>query len=160
MSATSGDPPVIRDARPEDLPRVLELLLQLSEQSTHPEARTRPLTADQPAALRSLTEGGHRLLVLEVEGRLLGTLTLYILPNISHGGRPAAIVENVVVDAAMRGSGLGHALMAEAERLAATAGAYKVALTSNNQRTAAHAFYRGLGYDQSHQGFTKYRAEG
>jgi GNAT superfamily N-acetyltransferase len=147
----------IRDARADDLPRLLELLLQLSEASQYPESDVRPVTEEHHAALHRIdADPNTRLLVAEDEGRVVGTLTLYTLPNLSHGGRSTALVENVVVDATLRGGGVGRLLMAEAERLAREAGCYKVALTSNNKRAPAHAFYETIGYANTHRGFTRY----
>ena len=151
----------IRDARPEDIPRLLELYLQLSESSQHPEDEIRPLTDGQSAALeRIAADPNSQLFVLEDGGAIVGTYALYVMPNLSHGGRPFAIVENVVVDGTLRGRGLGRLLMDHAVGLARAAGCYKVALTSNNKRAPAHAFYASLGFEQSHQGFTMYLEDG
>jgi GNAT superfamily N-acetyltransferase len=147
----------IRDARQDDLPRLLVLLQQLSEQSTTPEPEVRPATQAHRDVLRLLTDDpGVRLLVAEDEGVVVGTVTLYLVPNLSNGAAPFAIVENVVVDHARRGGGYGKLLMAEAERLAREAGCYKIALTSNNKRAPAHAFYEQLGYTNTHRGYTRY----
>lgn len=151
---------LIREATEADLPRLLELLYQLSQLGSLPEDLAPPVGTAHREALRALqADPRSTCLVLEVDGRVEGTLTLYILPNLSHGGRPAAIVENVVVDAAARGRGYGRLLMARAEALAWERGCYKVALTSNRRRTGAHRFYEQIGYMPSHQGFTKYRTE-
>lgn len=150
----------IRDARAEDVPRLLELYLQLSGLSQHPEETVRPVSEAHHSTFREIDEDPNtRLLVGEEDGRVVGTFTLYVMPTLSHGGRPFAIVENVVVDSEVRGTGLGKRLMAEAVRLAREAGCYKVALTSNNKRSAAHLFYAGIGFDPSHQGFTLYFEE-
>ncbi|HZU76534.1 MAG TPA: GNAT family N-acetyltransferase [Dehalococcoidia bacterium] len=147
----------VRDAQPADIPRLLELYLQLSEQSEFPEDAPRPATEEHQAALaRIAADPNARLLVLEVERRVAGTLALYILPNLSHGGRPFALVENVVVDATLRGAGYGRLLMERAEALAAAAGCYKVALLSNSKRAPAHAFYERIGFNPTHVGFTRY----
>ena len=147
----------IRDARTEDIPRLLELYLQLSESSQHPEQEIQPLTDAHRATLEQITaDPNTRVVVLEEDERVIGTLALYVLPNLSHGGRPFAIVENVVVDVALRGGGYGKLLMAEAVRLAREAGCYKVALTSNSKRAPAHAFYEGIGFANTHKGFTLY----
>ncbi len=150
----------IREAQPADVPRLLVLLQQLSEQSTIPEAEVRPASEAHYAALRRITEDPNvRLLVAEQDGHIMGTLTLYVMPNLSHGGTPFAIVENVVVDETARGGGHGRLLMARAEALAQEAGCYKVSLTSNNKRDPAHAFYNHIGYTNSHKGFTRYLEE-
>jgi GNAT superfamily N-acetyltransferase len=108
-------------------------------------------------ALRAIQADSRSwLLVLESEGRVAATATLYIVPNLSHGGRPFMIVESVVVDEANRGSGFGRVLMDEAEARARAANCYKIAFTSNRRRVDAHRFYERLGYRATHQGFTKY----
>jgi GNAT superfamily N-acetyltransferase len=60
------------------------------------------------------------------------------------------------VDEACRSKGYGERLMAEAERIAREAGAYRLSLMSNMLRADAHRFYAQIGYQPSHQGFTKY----
>ena len=148
---------VIRDARGADIPRLLELYLQLSEQSTLVESEVRREAEPHHDALRAISADSRaRLFVLDLDGTVRGTLALYVLPNLSHDGHPFAIVENVVVDHALRGGGYGRLLMAHAERIAVEAGCYKVSLTSNLKRGEAHAFYERIGYAQSHKGFTKY----
>jgi len=94
--------------------------------------------------------------VLEDGGQVLATCAVYIVPNLSHGAASWAIVENVVVDESCRSKGYGERLMAEAERLAREAGAYRLSLMSNMLRSDAHRFYARIGYRPSHQGFTKY----
>jgi GNAT superfamily N-acetyltransferase len=86
----------------------------------------------------------------------MATYTLYLLPNLSHGGQPFAIVENVGVDAALRGGGYGRRLMEHARKQATAAGCYKISLTSHRNRAPAHAFYERIGFTNSHKGFTSY----
>jgi GNAT superfamily N-acetyltransferase len=148
---------LIREAIGADLPRLLELYLQLSQMGEVPDDVAQPVTDAHRAAMRALqADPRSTCYVLEIGGRVEGTLTLYFLPNLTHDGRSIALVENVVVDAALRGGGHGRLLMERAERLAREHGCYKVALTSNNRRAAAHRFYAAIGYAPSHQGFTKY----
>lgn len=147
----------IRPATDADLPRLVELLFQLSQLGELPENRPHPPGAAELEGLqRLMSDPGYACYVLQDGGHVEGTLTLYILPNISHGGRPFAIVESVVVDERAQGSGYGRLLMERAEVLARSAGCYKIALTSNRKRADAHRFYSRLGYAPTHQGFTKY----
>lgn len=76
----------------------------------------------------------------------IGTFSLLIFPTLVHDGRNDALVEGVVVAPAYRGRGVGRAMMQEAMRLAAKAGCYKLALSSNSKREDAHRFYRALGF--------------
>ncbi|HOF88697.1 MAG TPA: GNAT family N-acetyltransferase, partial [Armatimonadota bacterium] len=84
----------------------------------------------------------------ERNGAVVGTFVLYLLPNMTRNGRPAAILENIVVDDALRRQGIGRAMLEHARELAQAAGCYKLSLTSNATRTAAHEFYLRCGMVQ------------
>ncbi|MBV1733821.1 MAG: GNAT family N-acetyltransferase, partial [Hydrogenophaga sp.] len=47
-----------------------------------------------------------------------------------------------------QGKGIGRQLMAHAIEQARAAGCYKLALSSNAKRQAAHAFYESLGFQR------------
>ena len=143
----------VRRAREDDLPRLVELLQQLSLDGDR-EDTSRPLgAAYREAYARIASDPGQHLLVAEQTGSVVGTVVLVVVPNLSHRGRPWAVVENVVVDAGARGQGVGERLLREAARIARGAGCYKLSLTSNKQRTEAHRFYGRLGFRPTHEGF-------
>jgi ribosomal protein S18 acetylase RimI-like enzyme len=104
------------------------------------------VAAPEAAALeRIVAFPGNRLLVARSGGAIVGTLTLVLFP-IPTGLR--ARIEDVVVDQAARGQGVGEALSREAVRLATAAGARSVDLTSRPSREAANRLYRRLGFQQ------------
>jgi len=76
-------------------------------------------------------------------GPIVGSATLSILrtPSGIH-----ARLEDVVVDSAMRGKGIGAALTNEVLRLAKESGADTIALTSNPRREAANKLYQRVGF--------------
>lgn len=86
------------------------------------------------------------LFVARAAGVPVGMLTLawYDAPS----GRKAW-VEDVAVDAAMRGRGIGGALVRAALTHAAQIGAGRVMLTSNPTREAARALYRRMGFEEA-----------
>lgn len=88
------------------------------------------------------SETGELLAAVAGE-RIVGVLTLawYDAPS----GRKAWI-EDVVVDAATRGRGIGEALVREALALARREGVARVMLTSNATRRAAHRLYERMGF--------------
>lgn len=69
------------------------------------------------------------------------TLVVYHVPT---GVR--ARIEDVVVEEALRGQGIGEGLVRQALRMAQEAGADGVALTSNPKREAANRLYQRLGF--------------
>jgi ribosomal protein S18 acetylase RimI-like enzyme len=91
-----------------------------------------------------VTSPATRLLLARDEhGDIIGSLTL-VLFRIPTGLR--AWIEDVVVDEAARGQGVGAALIREALRIALEAGARTVDLTSRPEREAANRLYERLGF--------------
>jgi GNAT superfamily N-acetyltransferase len=93
--------------------------------------------------------GAHVLIAEAADGQALGTLTLFILPLLAHRTAPAALVEDVAVHPSAQGRGIGRRLVHEAMDRAQAAGCYKLALSSNEKREAAHAFYDNLGFQRN-----------
>lgn len=137
----------IRVATEDDLPALLDLLNQLHD--------VRETLGDEHGAAFAAVAADprQRLFVIEREGRIIASATLVVVPNVTHGGRPYAIVESVVVDEAARDIGVGTALMRHIVESAREAGCYKVTLTSRKHRVDAHRFYARLGFEASSEGF-------
>jgi GNAT superfamily N-acetyltransferase len=98
----------------------------------------------------------HRLLVAEYNGVVVGTLFVLVVANLSHGARPWAILENMIVDGNYRNKGIGHMLIDFALDFCRDAGCYKAQLLSNVKRDNAHRFYRSAGFQDSALGFRRY----
>jgi GNAT superfamily N-acetyltransferase len=153
VSRVAASSVTIRDAAEDDLPRVVALLQQLSLDKPREQSEG-PFLESYLTAFRQIeADPRQHLLVAEAEGRVVATMAFAIVPNLSHRGRPWALVENVAVDQASRRKGYGEALMRYAVEEARRAGCYKLMLTSNKQRADAHRFYRRLGFTATHEGF-------
>jgi GNAT superfamily N-acetyltransferase len=146
----------VRKATEADIPRILELYRQLDINPTH----VKPPNPSLEDCQRSFTEmsniPGYELLVAEDNDFILGTTVLVILPGLSHGASPFAVMEYVVVDEKHRRKGIGKLLMDYAIARAKEAGCYKIMLTSDKRREPAHEFYRSLGFEASAHGFRLY----
>jgi len=94
------------------------------------------------------------LLVAEEEGAIVGSLTLVVFA-IPTGMR--AWIEDVVVDSAAGGKGVGTALNQEALKRAAAAGATTVDLTSRPSREAANRLYQRLGFKRRETNVYRYQ---
>lgn len=145
--------PIIRDATIDDLPRVVELLQQMSLDGPREDPGP-PLPRAYIEAFAAIeSDPRHRLLVVEAGGIVLGTASFFIVPNISYKGRPHAIVENVVVEAAERGKRLGEGLIRFCIEEARRAGCTRLSLSTDRRRGDAHRFYERLGFKPSHLGY-------
>ena len=80
----------------------------------------------------------------DADGQILGSLTLVVFP-IPTGIR--AWIEDVVVDEAARGRGVGEALNRAALDRARQEGARTVDLTSRPSREAANRLYQRIGFE-------------
>ncbi len=86
--------------------------------------------------------------------RQLATCTAAIVPNLTRGARPYAVVENVWTDPASQRQGLGSAALQELLSRCWAAGCYKIMLLSGAHRGGAHEFYERNGFDKhAKQGF-------
>jgi ribosomal protein S18 acetylase RimI-like enzyme len=85
------------------------------------------------------------LLARDGSGEIVGMLTLarYPIPTGTH-----VRIEDVVVDEAARGGGVGEALVRAALRRARELGARSVDLTSRPDREAANRLYLRLGFQR------------
>ena len=147
---------VIRAATEGDIPRILELYQQLALNVLEAEKR-RCLSADYINVFREMEAfPGHELLVAEDGGEVVGSLVLVIVPNLSHGALPWAIIENVIVDEKHRRGGAGRQLMEYAIARAKEANCCRIGLSSNKVRHEAHQFYRAMGFEDSACGFRIY----
>ena len=100
--------------------------------------------------------GDPRLIYLGAfeSSQLLATCTAAIVPNLTRGARPYAVIENVWTHPSSRRLGLGSKVLQELLTRCWGHGCYKVMLLSGAHRDAAHQFYDRNGFDKgSKQGF-------
>ena len=145
----------IRPATADDIPRIVELVDDMTLTSSATENGA-TLETYRLAFAEMEANPGISLLVADKAGEVVGTVVLIIVPSLSHGGRPWAKVEHMVVVENLRGHGIGHQIMEYCIDRARKAGCYKIELTSDNRRPDAHRFYGSLGFDAAATGFRLY----
>lgn len=128
----------IRDLGPGDAEVLLDLYTHLNPGDAPPSAE----------AVRAVfAHPGLRHFGRWVEGELVASCNLAVVPNLTRGGRSYGVIENVVTHAAQRGQGHGQAVVAHAVAQAWAAGCYKVVLTTSRKDPAVWAFYERCGFD-------------
>jgi GNAT superfamily N-acetyltransferase len=126
----------LRDVTPADFAAVRRLLGQLGYAPDEAEFRHRFDSV--------LATAGHRVILAEDEGAVVGVLHVFERPALDKGCE--AVVQALVVDDTVRSRGVGEALMHEAEAWAARRGLPATSLYTSIKRARAHAFYERLGY--------------
>lgn len=115
----------------------------------HELAGNRGIVGGEPgrALFRSILEHpGTTIHGAEIDGKVVAIATMHLLPNMTYGGRPYALVENVVTLDAFQGRGLGRGVMQSIIDAAWAADAYKIMLLTG-RRAQARGFYENLGFD-------------
>jgi N-acetylglutamate synthase-like GNAT family acetyltransferase len=135
-----------RDAGPDDAAEIAELLGQLG----YP-ART---DAVARRLRRLLSTDADRVLVAEAGGKVVGVVGVHVSRSLEYDG-DAAKISPLVVDEALRGTGVGRALVDAAEAEARARDCDVLFLTTAERRTGAHAFYRALGFEETGRRFAK-----
>jgi GNAT superfamily N-acetyltransferase len=135
-------PAAIRPARPEDLDALVALLAQLFAI----EADFSADTGRQRRGLALLLASPRaRVLVAERDGRVVGMVTAQLVVSTAEGAA-SAWIEDMVVDAAERGAGVGAHLLAGIGAWAAAEGATRLQLLADRENAPALRFYAREGW--------------
>ena len=139
-------------ARRDDVPAIVRLLADdaLGATREHPEEPLAQAYWDAFDAMEA--QDGNELLVAEVDGAIVGSLQLTIIPGLSRGGMKRGQLEEVRVSSLHRGLGIGEVLARAAIERARAQGCRLVQLTTDRTRVEAHRFWERLGFEASHVG--------
>ena len=132
----------VREARMEDLQKLLQLYLHLHE-NTIPEQSEKL----ESAWRKIINDPNHHLIVYEKNREIVSSCVCVIIPNLTRSIQPYAFVENVVTHADHRRQGLAAACLAYAKQIAVKEGCYKMMLLTGSKEEETLAFYRKAGYN-------------
>jgi len=135
----------LRDARPSDAPRLVELIQELGHEISEKQVRKN---------LAALKKSGETPLVSTLDKAVVGMCGVGRRVVI-HRPAPLGRITALVVSKDVQGQGIGRKLVEAAEKWMRKAGCQLVEVTSNDRRAEAHAFYRHLGYERSSIRFFK-----
>ena len=115
---------------------VAEKWLRLAE-AVH--RQLRPHLKDYVARMKEVFASNGRMRVCAIGDKVAGVAVYRIYENTHEGRR--FYVDDLVTDEQERSTGVGHALLADLQEVARTAGCDSFTLDSGTQRTRAHRFY-------------------
>lgn len=146
---------MIRKAELRDLPSLIEIItdddLGKGRESSRCSSRAHLIAFEN-----IVHDPNASLMVVELDGRVVGTLQMNYVRYLTFEGGKIALVENVFVLSAMRGQKIGEQMIHWAIEEARRQGCHRVQLTSHKTRDAAHRFYRRAGFEATHEGMKLY----
>jgi PhnO protein len=102
--------------------------------------------------LRNLKSKKNEYLVALVNGKVVGYISCHTQELLHHGGWIAEIQELFVARHA-RSAGIGKKLVDKIKTYAKKAGALQLEVTSNNNRSLTHRFYKKEHFEPTHSKF-------
>ncbi|MDA4845524.1 GNAT family N-acetyltransferase [Hoeflea poritis] len=138
----------IRPAEKADIGELLELYGELNPGD-------RPLSPGKAGAiLEQLSNYPGSAVLIGLSGNeMVSTCTLVVVPNLTRGGAPYALIENVVTRNRHRQCGFGRLILEEAVSRAWEFGCYKAMLLTGSRDPGTLKFYARAGFEQSKTGF-------
>jgi len=136
----------IRPAAAADIPALCSLLDQLFAQ----EAEFTPDRAAQQRGLAAIIDSPAvgTILVAVADGGVVAMVNLLYTVSTALGER-VALLEDLVVDAAARGAGVGSTLLESAIAHARQGGCRRITLLTDGDNAAAQRLYRRHGFGRS-----------
>ncbi|MBT4921633.1 MAG: GNAT family N-acetyltransferase [Rickettsiales bacterium] len=143
----------IRKALRDDVPEIVRIISDNSLGASREDYRD-DLPQSYYDAFDIISRDHHQLLIVsEIAGKIVGTLQISYLSNMSVRGASRALIEGMHVDSKCRSLGVGSYMMQWVIAEAKAKGCNIAQLTSNKQRRDAHRFYAKHGFVATHEGF-------
>lgn len=134
---------MVREITESDLKGLFELYTQLHGNPMPEE------TAELSALCRKiLDDENHHIIVAEEGGKIVSSCVCVIVPNLTHGQRPYALIENVVTDEVFRCRGLATACLDFAREISRKENCYKMMLLTGSKEESTLRFYERAGYNR------------
>ena len=134
---------MIREINSNDYEQLMELYLHLHETSVP------PFEIAKDVWNKILNDENYHIIVDEENEKLVSSCTCIIIPNLTHGPRPYAWVENVVTHADYRGKGLATKCLEYAKQLAISENCYRLVLMTGSKLESILNFYENAGYNRT-----------
>ena len=137
---------MIREINSDDLSGLLKLYKHLHN-NPFPELDSRVLGVWESI----LSDKNHHIIVADEDGMIVSTCVCVIIPNLTRGQRPFALVENVVTHPDFRGKGLATACLDFAKDIAIRENCTRLMLMTGSKEKSTLDFYEKAGYDPNNK---------
>ena len=144
----------IREAKREDMPKVLELIMELAK---HENAEDQVEISVEDLETEGFNNGNFKCFVAQVDGKLAGMALVYFRFS-TWKGRTVHL-EDLIVTESMRGTGLGGALYNQVVKYGYEHGVKRVEWVVSEGNKNAIEFYENTGADIKKNWYTVHMNE-
>ncbi|MAG88790.1 MULTISPECIES: GNAT family N-acetyltransferase [Zunongwangia] len=144
----------IREAKREDMPKVLELIMELAK---HENAEDQVEISVKDLETEGFNNGNFKCFVADVDGKLAGMALVYFRFS-TWKGRTVHL-EDLIVTETMRGTGLGGALYNQVVKYGYEHGVKRVEWVVSEGNKNAIEFYENTGADIKKNWYTVHMNE-
>ncbi len=134
---------MVREITENDFEGLLRLYMQLHD-NPFPEKNDKVIGIWKSI----LNDKNHHIIVAEESGMLISSCVCVIIPNLTHGQRPYALIENVITDKNFRKKGYATACLNFAKGIAQRENCYKMMLLTGSKSKDTLDFYEQAGYNK------------
>ena len=136
----------IRKATLDDYEVIISLMDQLDYPGTDPFIKQR--------ISQLLDHPDHKLLVYELDGKVVACISIHYIPQLALKG-DFAIISYLSVDNSVRSNGIGREIEEYCTQLAMERNCDRIQVHCNIRREQAHRFYERQGFVESRKYFSK-----
>jgi len=136
-------PETVREIRRDEIGKLLDLYKYLNPEDPD-------IPGDELNVLwdKIINDPRQSIFVIESDGVLAASCTLIVIDNLTRGGRPYGLIENVVTHGSFRRRGFGTAVLKKAVEKAREKGCYKVMLLTGRKDEGTLTFYEKAGFER------------
>ena len=138
---------IIREAVLQDVQDLHDLYMYHLTQYPPKEQQNINLWSDLLKTL--IANPNYHLLVGELDNKVIASVTLVIIRNLTHNLRSYSVMENIVTHFDFRNKGYASALMEKACEIAKDNHCYKIMLMTGSKKESTLRFYERCGFNMN-----------
>ena len=119
----------------------------------HPQDPAMAVVTARMTLRQTAAEAGSAVLVGFLEDRPVTTCAMVVVPSGQRGGKPSALIENIVTHPAQRRMGYGTQVLSAALALAWRAGCFRATVLTTSLDDAPPGFFLSAGFERAGNGY-------
>jgi len=135
---------MVREVKENELNELLKLYLYLHEEAI-PE-----MTEHLKSTWKTIIhDENHHIIIKVADDKIVSSCVCVVIPNLTRGIRPYALIESVVTHEEYRGKGYATKCLNYAKEIAKKANCYKMMLLTGSKENATLNFYENASYNSN-----------